>query len=185
MKINSIESLYDAIALEEKLRYLFFWGHTNKTNQVTKSCFSQWYESPFTIDDITYPTAEHYMMAEKAKLFGDESRWEQILHCNHPGEAKKIGRKVQGFQQDIWRNHRFEIVVGGNTAKFSQNESLKEFLLHTNDRVLVEASPYDRIWGIGLAQDHPDINNPWKWKGLNLLGFALMEVRTKLAISDE
>ena len=73
MKINSIESLCSAIALEEKLRYLFFWGHTNKTNQVTKSCFSQWYESPFTIDDITYPTAEHYMMAEKAKLFGDES----------------------------------------------------------------------------------------------------------------
>ncbi len=120
------------------------------------------------------------MMAEKARLFDDRICLNRILKSNNPGEAKKLGRTVQSFQQDVWIKHRTPIVVAGNMAKFSQNEQLKEFLVNTKTRVLVEASPVDRIWGIGLGADNPDRENPWKWKGLNLLGFALMQVREQL-----
>ena len=180
MNIDSVEKLRDFIAAEGKVKYLFFWGHRQTGNMVTKTCLSQWYESPFEIEAIVYRTAEHYMMAQKARLFNDQDSLHKILQSKHPGEAKKLGRTVKSFQQDIWMENRTAIVVAGNLAKFSQNEELKEFLLNTRNRVLVEASPVDRIWGIGLAIDNPDIENPWKWKGLNLLGFALMQVREEL-----
>ncbi len=121
------------------------------------------------------------MMAEKARLFGDIETLGKIIHAPNPGAAKAFGREVRGFKQDVWNDKRFEIVVAANMAKFSQNEQLKTFLLSTNERVLVEASPVDKIWGIGLAEDAENIENPLTWKGLNLLGFALMEVRSQLA----
>ena len=124
-------------------------------------------------------TAEHYMMAEKARLF-DNSATDAIVAAAHPGEAKKLGRKIRNFDQAIWEKHRFDIVVRGNLAKFSQHEPLKQYLLGTGDRVLVEASPHDRIWGIGIAESDPAAQNPYDWKGLNLLGFALMAVREQL-----
>jgi ribA/ribD-fused uncharacterized protein len=91
-----------------------------------------------------------------------------------------LGQEVRGFDEEIWRHHRFGIVVKGNQAKFTQNETLKVFLLNTKARVLVEASPVDRVWGIGLAEDDPHATNPEKWRGLNLLGFALMKVRVRI-----
>ena len=120
------------------------------------------------------------MMAEKAKLFGDSEARDKILQSKHPKQAKELGRMVLGFQDDVWTEKRSEIVVDGNRAKFLQNEDLKEFLIQTRNRILVEASPVDKIWGIGLAEDDLNIENPLKWKGLNLLGFALMEVRDEL-----
>ena len=180
MKINSIETLHNAIASGEEINYLYFWGHRHSGGKIRKTCFSQWYQAEFCLDNVTYLTAEHYMMAEKARLFKDQFSWERIIGVDNPGEAKKLGRKVKGFQEDIWRNNRFAIVVRGNIAKFDQNPLLKEFLLATNDNVLVEASPYDRIWGVGLGAKSPQILDPWQWKGLNLLGFALMEARSKL-----
>ena len=162
-------------------KYLFFWGNTpSLTGEVTKSCLSQWYDSPFTIDGLRYLTSEHYMMAQKAKLFADDAAFSQIMACSHPNEAKQLGRMVKNFDAYVWENHRFEIVVQGNLAKFSQNPALKAFLLATGTRVLVEASPVDNIWGIGLAQDHAHAQQPHHWRGLNLLGFALMKVRDKL-----
>ena len=119
------------------------------------------------------------MMAEKARLF-DGSATDAILTASNPGEAKKLGRQIRNFDQAIWEAHRFEIVVRGNLAKFSQHGSLKQYLLGTGDRVLVEASPRDRIWGIGLSASDPAAPNPYDWKGLNLLGFALMAVREQL-----
>jgi ribA/ribD-fused uncharacterized protein len=104
----------------------------------------------------------------------------QILAAKHPGEAKKLGREVQGFDETLWLEHRSDIVLRANLAKFGQQEALRTFLLNTGDRILVEASPDDQIWGIGLAEDHPDAAVPDRWKGLNLLGFALMEVRDRL-----
>ena len=166
-------------------KYLFFWGHRpNKDGSIGKSCFSQWWESVFTVDGQAYKTAEHYMMAQKAKLFGDHIMFQKIISCNSPGEAKKLGRKVKNFDGEIWEKHRFEIVKTANFYKFSQNSDLKTFLLNTNNRILVEASPLDPIWGIGLAADHANANNPQKWKGLNLLGFALMEVRDQLSNNE-
>jgi len=162
----------------ENFKYIFFWGHTpNKDGSIGKSCFSQWWESKFTVDDIEYKTAEHYMMAEKARLFMDKEIVDEILKCNHPMEAKKLGRKVKNFDPKVWDDHKYEIVKKANYFKFSQNEDLKEFLNNTNNRIIVEASPFDKVWGIGMDQKNENANNPKLWKGENLLGFALMEVR--------
>jgi ribA/ribD-fused uncharacterized protein len=166
---------------KERIKFLLFWGHTPpKDGSVTKSCFSQWFESPFTIKGVRYPTAEHFMMAAKARLFGDRENEALVLKSGHPKQAKELGRKVRDFDEATWIRKRFPLVVEGNLAKFAQNPQLKDFLLGTGDRVLVEASPYDRIWGIGLAADDSAAENPALWKGLNLLGFALMEVRERL-----
>ncbi|GEM77589.1 NADAR family protein [Vibrio sagamiensis] len=180
MKIRTREELVDFVNHGNKVKYVFFWGHHGKGGQVTKSCFSQWFYSTFEEDGNDYITAEHYMMYHKARLFGDNTACNKILSASNPREAKAIGREVIGFEQELWHEKRFDIVVKANLAKFSQNLDLKEFLISTGDRVLVEASPVDQIWGIGLAQDNPASENPNTWKGLNLLGFALMEVRAQL-----
>jgi ribA/ribD-fused uncharacterized protein len=121
------------------------------------------------------------MMAEKARLFHDEATRALILQASHPDQAKKLGRRVQNFDEARWNAVRFEVVVRGNAAKFSQHPELRQYLLQTAPCVFVEASPVDAIWGIGLAQDHPNATNPAEWRGLNLLGFALMKVRDQLA----
>ena len=183
--IRTKKDLINHINCGDRVKYLFFWGHQkNNSNSITKSCFSQWYEASFELEGIKYTTAEHYMMAEKARLFKENEVLSQILAAAHPGEAKKLGRQVRGFKQEIWLEHRFAIVVRGNLGKFSQNTPLKEFLLNTQDRILVEASPRDRIWGIGLGENNPNAADPYKWRGENLLGFALMEVRNKLNSSQ-
>lgn len=179
LKIRSNEGLIVALGDGQRVKYLFFWGH-RQTETITKTCLSQWYPAPFKIDGISYPTAEHYMMAEKARLFGDQNILERILEASHPSQAKKLGRQIANFDYEVWNTRRFEVVVAGNVAKFGQNAQLKEFLLNTGQRVLVEASPVDRIWGIGMAQDDPQIENPDSWQGLNLLGYALMEARDVL-----
>ncbi|UOQ66239.1 NADAR family protein [Hymenobacter volaticus] len=180
--IRSVESLRQHLEAGHNLKYVFFWGHTGQPGGVVgKECFSQWYPAAFTLDGDTYATTEHYMMAEKARLFGDEVTRTAILTATHPNEAKKLGRTVQNFDASRWEAARFNIVVQGNVAKFSQHPTLREFLRQTGSRVLVEASPVDAIWGIGLAQDSPHASNPAEWQGLNLLGFALMEVREQLA----
>ncbi|QGK76481.1 NADAR family protein [Flavobacterium sp. SLB02] len=162
-------------------KFLFFWGHQpNKDGSISKTCFSQWWLSSFEVDNVTYKTAEHWMMAKKAELFKDDKILEKILLAKSPAEAKKFGREVKNYNETLWLAARFNIVKEGNFHKFSQNPELKTFLLNTNDRVIVEASPVDAIWGIGMAGDHKDVLNPAKWKGLNLLGFALMEVRDEL-----
>lgn len=159
----------------EKLKYVFFWGHhPSADGSITKSCFSQWFDCRFTADGVEYSTAEQYMMSQKALLFGDRKIYSEIMKASHPNEFKSLGRKISGFDEKIWDRHKTDIVIKGNIAKFSQNENLKEFLLGTNSRILVEASPYDKIWGIGTKSY---CENPNLWEGENLLGFCLMEVR--------
>jgi len=165
----------------EAIKYLFFWGHTpSKDGSISKSCLSQWWQADFEHEGLMYPTAEHWMMAQKARLFQDPQALEAILACKHPMEAKQWGRKVRNFDPVIWNQHRSEIVVTGNFHKFSQHEPLRTFLINTKNRTLVEASPRDRIWGIGMEQNHENATNPTLWRGQNLLGFALMEVRDML-----
>lgn len=175
---------YDINWLTEKfergdnLEYIFFWGHTAKPNkELGKFCLSQWFNSPFTIAEITYKTAEHWMMSHKAMLFGDKSTFQKIIDCDTPKEAKELGRNVLGYDDKIWDERKFEIVKLGNIHKFNQNPTLADYLLKTDDKILVEASPFDTIWGIGLAQNSKDIENIYTWRGQNLLGFALMETR--------
>lgn len=162
----------------ERMKYVFFWGHKPSTDGgITKSCFSQWWSCGFTVDGVEYNTAEQYMMAQKAVLFGDEKIRAEIMAASHPKQYKDLGRKISGFRQEVWDKNCRDIVVRGNVAKFSQNEGLKAFLLNTNTRILVEASPYDKIWGIGMGADDPRCENPTLWNGTNFLGFCLMEAR--------
>lgn len=177
----SVEQLCRRIEAGETIKYVYFWGHRPKhTMEVDKSCFSQWFEADFEINGLTYRSAEHYMMAAKARLFGDEAALARILAARTPAEAKSIGREIGGFDEAVWDAERLAIVTRANHAKFGQNPALREFLLGTGDRVLVEASPVDAIWGIGLAADHPDAGDPARWRGLNLLGVALMSARHAL-----
>jgi ribA/ribD-fused uncharacterized protein len=170
--------LKEQIENEVRCEYLLFWGHTQRKDTIIdKSCFSQWYKSSFMVDKIVYPTAEHWMMAEKARLFNDHETLAKILSVEKPAEAKNLGREVMNFEPGKWASSCYNIVVEGNKHKFSQNDDLKNYLLQTKSAILVEASPVDTIWGIGLSQDSKDAANPFHWKGTNLLGFALMEVR--------
>jgi ribA/ribD-fused uncharacterized protein len=156
--------------------FVFFW----KEPTVDPGCLSQWWPAPFVVDGVTYATAEHWMMAAKARLFGDAATLEKVLQAQAPAAAKALGRTVRGYSEERWAAERYEIVVAGNVAKFTQNDGLRRFLISTGSRVLVEASPLDRVWGIGLAGDDDRASAPSQWRGSNLLGFALMEVRDRL-----
>lgn len=177
----SIDTISADFKKGKKIKFLFFWGHQkSKDGTITKTCFSQWWISPFVVNEVVYKTAEHWMMAKKAELFNDLEMLEAIIAVKSPAEAKALGRNVKNFDATVWDEKRYEIVVEGNFHKFSQNEELKDFLLNTGSRTLVEASPVDKIWGIGLSADDVKAENPLRWNGLNLLGFALMEVRDQL-----
>ncbi|HEX6357132.1 NADAR family protein [Actinophytocola sp.] len=176
----SVADVERAAVAGKRMKFLFFWGHQPGQSGVGKGCLSQWYRSPFEAEGHTFATAEHYMMWGKATLFGDDRTAERILAARHPRQAKDLGRQVRNFDQAAWEARRADIVVTGNTHKFGQHDDLRAFLLATGNRVLVEASPLDRIWGIGLREDDPRAQNPAKWRGLNLLGFALGDVRNVL-----
>jgi ribA/ribD-fused uncharacterized protein len=193
-KIDSREALIREVRAGARIEYLHFWGHRPRPDgQVSASCLSQWWPSPFTVDGETYATAEHWMMAGKARLFGDTEALARVLAAGHPSQAKKAGRLVRGFDEETWARERFGIVVEGSVHKFAADDELRAFLLGTGERsemgvppaegwgrVLVEASPVDRVWGIGLTADDPAAEDPERWRGPNLLGFALMEARERL-----
>ncbi|MGV9891202.1 NADAR family protein [Streptomyces sp. NPDC003395] len=180
-EIDSREALVRAVHAGARIKYLHFWGHRPRPDgRVGASCLSQWWPSPFVVDDVRYATAEHWMMAGKARLFGDAEAERRVLAARSPAQAKKEGRLVRGFDEAVWARERFAIVVEGSVHKFTAHADLREFLLNTGDRVLVEASPVDRVWGIGLAADDEAATRPDSWRGPNLLGFALMEARRRL-----
>ena len=179
--MGHIDDLAARVARGEKVKYLPFWGHRPRPDgRLGSSCLSQWWPSPFTVGSVTYASAEHWMMAGKARLFADEDAEIRAVEAGSPAEAKKVGRLVRGFDESVWVRERFGLVVEGSVHKFGQDAALREYLLSTGERVLVEASPVDRIWGIGLAWDDPAVTDPARWAGLNLLGFALMEARARL-----
>ncbi|MFF4042107.1 NADAR family protein [Streptomyces sp. NPDC001816] len=180
-KIDGVEALIREVRAGARIKYLQFWGHRPRPDgRLGASCLSQWWPSPFVVDGVEYATAEHWMMAGKARLFGDAEAERRVLAAGHPAEAKKAGRLVRDFDEAIWERERFRIVVEGSVHKFGSDEDLRAFLLNTGDRVLVEASPVDRVWGIGLAADDEAASDPERWRGPNLLGFALMEARERL-----
>lgn len=185
MMMYNIEELRKAYNAGQAFKYVFFWGHTPPADgSVNQSCFSQWWMCEFTVDGERYSCAEQYMMAEKARLFGDDEMKAAIMNAKHPKEMKAYGRAVKNFDKDIWERSCYEIVKRGNHAKFSQNPELWTLLKTTRNRILVEASPRDRIWGIGMGKANPDAENPMKWRGRNLLGFALTEVRDQLLAQE-
>lgn len=149
--------------------------------------FSQWCSSPFVIDSTEYSCAEQYMMAQKARLFGDHYALVGIISTQDPEEQKRIGRSIVGYSDDAWQQLEangkplcWNVVFKGNLAKFEQNEGLRKELFKTAGTTLVEASPVDTIWGIGLKQTDPRAQDRTKWLGKNWLGEVLTEVREAL-----
>ena len=153
-------------------RFVFFWGHA--------SPFSQWHSAAFELAGLRCPTAEHWMMASKAMLFGDRDALAEIVATDDPGTAKRIGRRVRAFDDAVWREVSPELVYAGNHAKFTQHATLRAALEATENATLVEASPTDRIWGIGLSASHPDASNRARWRGKNRLGVVLTQLRDEL-----
>ena len=179
--MDRVAELVRRTAAGENVEYLHFWGHRpRKDGRVGSACLSQWWPAAFVVDGERFASAEHFMMVGKARLFGDEDAAAAILETDEPAVAKKLGRGVRGFDDEAWRAAAFDIVVRGNLAKFGQHENLGKFLVGTGDVVLVEASPVDPVWGIGLAADDQRAATPSTWRGTNLLGFALMDVRDLL-----
>ena len=164
--------------------YIYFWRHTEPGNEVTQACLSQWYPCHFIVDGIAYNCAEQYMMAEKARLFGDHQTCSKIMQATDPEIIKHLGRKVRNFDADLWNEHCIDIVLKGNLHKFGQNQPLKNYLLSTGRATFVEASPYDKVWGIGVGEREARKTIPHFWKGENRLGFILMEVREILRNND-
>jgi ribA/ribD-fused uncharacterized protein len=156
-----------------KHAFTFFW--------MNESPFSQWHPSVFEWRGHRFLCAEQSMMYGKATLFGDEEIAARILQASTPKEHKALGRQVRGFEGSLWERERERIVYEGNHAKFTQNPALLAALLATAGTRLVEASPLDRIWGVGLAEEDPRIQDPSQWRGLNLLGEVLTRLREDLS----
>lgn len=148
-------------------KHVFFWG----------GIYSQWYLRDIVIDNITYNCCEQYMMHQKALLFGDIYTAQEILEEKVPALQKKLGRKVINFDVNKWNSVAKDIVLKGNIAKFTQHKDLYHSILSTGDRILVEASPLDKIWGIGMDKDEYGVDNPENWRGTNWLGDVLTKVK--------
>ncbi|AWM41901.1 hypothetical protein GobsT_69760 [Gemmata obscuriglobus] len=150
--------------------FTFFWKHR----------LSQWHRAPFVICGVTFTHAEQYMMYAKALLFGDRETAGKLLAAETPREQQALGRAVRGFDESVWVLFREGIVFAGNYARFGQNPDQRELLFSTRGTTLVEASPHDRVWGIGLSADDPRARDRSRWLGLNLLGATLTRVREAL-----
>lgn len=159
--------------------YTFFWKDDEENGE-----FSNWYRRKFVIDDFEYLHVEQYMMAQKAKLFHDSSRYTKILRATTPRECKSLGKQVTPFDGTTWNAVKFEVVKAGNRAKYLQNPDLMAKLLATGDSIMAEASPLDKVWGIALDATTAIQIAPEKWPGENLLGKALMELRAEFGGSQ-
>jgi ribA/ribD-fused uncharacterized protein len=173
-------------SIHEDGKFHFFWN----------GVFSQWHPSEFVIESgnkvgnydygsITFNCAEQYMMFKKAALFGDKHAASLILQATDPKVQKKLGREVQNFDVAVWEQECGKIVYDGNYAKFTQNPSLYRELMNTGNAILVEASPYDTVWGIGLDEATAKVTPVNEWKGTNWLGEVLTQLKLDLEWEEE
>ena len=170
--------LIDKFDKGEYPEVILFWGHVNdKHTRQGEYMLSQWYPSPFSVNEIVYKSAGQWMMARKALLFGDREAYRKILEADRPDQVRCFGTDIENFDETKWSEWKYEIVREGNFHKFNQNKKLRSFLMSTGDAVLAEANPFDKVWGIGLSADAKYVQDPYAWEGTNLLGFALMEIR--------
>lgn len=177
----SREGLIQRLNNGEQLEFLFFWSHhQHRTDVITRACLSQWYPSEFVLDGIRYSCAEQYMMAEKACMMKNGEILSKIMASSDPREMKTLGRSIPNFNTDKWKEIMQDVVLRANIAKFEQNPRLLHFLQWSGNRILVEASPSDAVWGIGLRASDERAQSPLTWQGTNYLGIALMKTRDKL-----
>jgi ribA/ribD-fused uncharacterized protein len=173
--------LIDMFDKGESPEVIFFWDNINKKNaKQGEYMLSQWYQSPFSVNEIVYHSAAHWMMARKALLFGDRETYRRIIRADRLDEVRSLSRSIANFDETKWSECKYEIVREGNFHKFNQSKKLRAYLLSTGSAVLAEANPSDNVWGIGLSKDAKNVTDPYTWEGLNLLGFAIMEVREYL-----
>jgi len=151
-------------------KYFFFWKHR----------LSQWHIVNFTAGSYTYNCCEQYMMHLKAVLMRDPETAAEIMNEKNPYNHQTLGRKIKNFNQEVWDMNKYSVVLTGNRARFTQSAECRELLLATGDKILVEASPYDKVWGIAMGVNDPDILDETKWRGQNLLGKVLTQVREEL-----
>lgn len=151
--------------------YIFFWKEDKPNGYL-----SNWYPAKFNVG-IDFVNSKQFLMFQKALLFKDKDAVDKIMDTSDPAKIKKYGREVKNFDEKVWNGYKKRFMLHGLYNKFSQNPELKEKLLATGDKILVEASPYDKVWGIGLGPTDNDRFDESKWKGENLLGQCLMEVR--------
>lgn len=154
--------------------HIFFWG----------GIFSQWCRCEFQEDGQTFTSAEQYMMYHKAKAFNDFGTMHSVMNTNDPKTQKALGRQIKGYSDEVWAPIRYQTVVQGNYLKFTQDDDLKRMLFGTANKIIVEASPYDKIWGIGLGPHDDRVLNEANWDGQNLLGKAIMEVRDRIRFEN-
>ena len=152
-------------------KYVFFWNGE----------LSNWYGSGLIYESLAFYNSEQAFMWKKAIFFGDSATAVKITNTSSPAMAKRLGRQVKNFDVQKWSEVSYQVMVDVNFAKYSQKPLLKDLLLSTGDKIIVEVSPYDKIWGIGLHWEDDDVLDESKWKGQNLLGKALMEVRKQLS----
>jgi len=196
--VQSTKSPYEYLlneTMRARLRFVYENGRENHTFfWKSNSCFSQWYPTKFIgqgilwyeesylkgmPNQIEFNCAEQYMMYHKAMLFLDRETAKKILRSNNPKEQKQLGRKVKNFNERVWNHKKVSTVYWGNELKFKQNEECKSQLMETVKTTLVEASPYDKVWGIGLSKRDKRAHDRCEWKGLNLLGEILTLIRVK------
>jgi len=159
------------------MKYTFFWQN--------RSPFSNWYPSKFTWGGTEFTRGEQYMMYRKARMFGDNEIAYKIMETDDPKTQKDLGRLVKNYDDKVWSEYRFDIMVDGLFEKFNQIPKLKQALLDTGDTILAEASPYDLVWGIGWLATDPQAQDQEKWRGQNLLGKVLMKVRDIINASNK
>lgn len=164
------KSLLSDIERGQKFDYHTFWGGP----------FSQWDVSRFEHQGDKYVTAEHFMMVQKARMFGDKKAENRMFSTDSPRTVKAIGREVRGYVDAVWTARRYDAVLLGSFFKFTHSRTHYDALMSTGEQILVEASPEDRIWGVGRTPPDPRAKDPRKWDGDNLLGFVLTEVRDSL-----
>ncbi len=170
------ERKYMHMEWKNKQEVVYFWREYDDNG-----CFGNWFRTSFVIDDFCYRHVEQYLMAQKAKLFHDSKRYTAILRADTPEECKQLGREVFPFDNSVWEEHRYSILKAGVKAKFEQSNELMEKLLSTGNSVIAEASPKDNIFGIGMSKEEAEQVDFQNWRGQNLLGKALMEVRAELS----
>lgn len=153
--------------MRETDTHIYFWG----------SVFSNFAPVLFVIDFVAYTSVEQYFMSRKAAMFGDFETLGKIMKAEHPAEQKKLGREVKGFNGEIWDYWKYKVMIDGTLAKFTSSKHLTDTMLDTHDKVLVEASPTDLIWGVGLHYNDDKILDKDNWRGQNQLGKALMHIR--------
>jgi len=180
MTINNKQQLIDSLAQGNKFDFVFFGGEGLAQQVDARRCFSQWYMADFEVDGHRFVNSAHYVMAAKAKLFGDDEAYHKLLAVSSTDDIQTLGRSIQGFNEQLWLDNRMSIVETSVEQKFAQNPILMAFLKDSADKVIAEANPVDKIWATGVAEDDANATNPAEWRGDSLLGFVIMAVRSRL-----